>query len=234
MVKLLALDTATGACSVAFWHEGGVSERRMTAMTHGHAEALMPMVREAMDAAGASFTDLDAIAVTIGPGAFTGIRIGLAAARGMALAARLPVLGVTTLEAVAHAVPEEERAGRKVLAAIDSRRRDVFAQLFSADLAPEGEPEIGAPEALAARLGVMPVVLVGDGAGLLRDALAGAGGDYLESDAAPWPDAAHVAAIAAARYPTLGPAAADAPPPSPLYLRPPEAKVPLHGGRLRQ
>ena len=233
MVKLLALDTATGACSVAIWREGGISERRMTAMTHGHAEALMPMVREAMDADGALFTDLDAIAVTVGPGAFTGIRIGLAAARGMALAARLPVLGVTTLEALAHAVTEEERAGRKVLAAIDSRRRDVFAQLFGADLAPEGEPEITAPEALAARLGAMPIVVAGDGAGLLGDALARAGGDITESAAAPWPDAAHVAAIAAVRYSTLDPEAAKAPPPAPLYLRPPEAKVPRHGGRLR-
>ncbi|MHA1569433.1 MAG: tRNA (adenosine(37)-N6)-threonylcarbamoyltransferase complex dimerization subunit type 1 TsaB, partial [Alphaproteobacteria bacterium] len=87
MVKLLALDTATGACSVAIWHEGGVLRRRVAEMAHGHAEALMPMVREVMHAAGASFTDLDAFAVTVGPGAFTGLRIGLAAARGMALAA---------------------------------------------------------------------------------------------------------------------------------------------------
>lgn len=233
MVKLLALDTVTGACSAAIWREGGISERRITAMRHGHAEALMPMVREIMDAAGASFAGLDAIAVTVGPGAFTGLRIGLAAARGMALAARLPVLGVTTLEALAHAVPEEERAGRQVLAVIDSRRRDVFAQLFGTDLTPGGEPEIIAPDALAARLATRPVVVAGDGMRLLCDALAGAGGDIAESTAAPWPDAAHVAAIAAARYSTLGPAAASAPPPSPLYLRPPEAKLPLHGGRLR-
>jgi tRNA threonylcarbamoyladenosine biosynthesis protein TsaB len=234
MVKLLALDTAAGACSVAIRHEGGVLQHRLAEMTHGHAEALMPMVREVMDAAGASFTDLDAIAVTVGPGAFTGIRIGLAAARGMALAARLPTLGVTTLEALAHAVPEEERAGRNVLALIDSRRRDLFAQLFDAGLSPEGEPEIIAPDALAARLAARPVVVAGDGVKLLRDALAGEDGAIAESTAAPWPDAAHVAAIAAARYSALGPEAAKAPPPAPLYLRPPEAKLPRHGGRLRQ
>lgn len=229
MTMVLAFDTALGACSAALWRDGAVPARRLVEMTRGHAEALMPMVRSVIDDAGIAYDDLDAIAVTIGPGAFTGLRIGLAAARGMALAARLPVVGVTTLEALAHATGPDERVGRQVLAVIDSRRAGVYAQLFSHDLEPQGEPEICAPDALAARFAGAALVLCGDGAALLRDPLRELGAQTILPDASPWPDAAIVAAIAAGRLPVE----AGAPPPSPLYLRPPEAKLPKGGGRLR-
>ena len=110
-MRLLALDTATAACSVALWRDGAVLARRFEAMLRGQSEALMPMVGAVLAEAGCGFKDLDAIAVTVGPGAFTGLRIGLAAARGMALAAELPLIGVTTLEAVVHGVPPS-RIGR--------------------------------------------------------------------------------------------------------------------------
>ena len=103
-MTLLAVDCATNACSAALWLDDGAGPHRYRAMRRGHAETLMPMVRAVMDEAGLAFSDLDAIAVTTGPGAFTGIRIGLAAARGFALAANLPLIGVTTLEAVAGAM----------------------------------------------------------------------------------------------------------------------------------
>ncbi len=229
MVMVLALDTASGACSAALWRDGAIPARRLAEMTRGHAEALMPMVRTVIDEAGIAYADLDAIAVTIGPGAFTGLRIGLAAARGMALAARLPVVGVTTLEALAHAAGPDERVGRQVLAVIDSRRADVYAQLFSGDLDPLSEPEICAPAELAARFAGAALVLCGDGAALLRDALREHGAQTISPAASHWPDAAIVAAIAARRLPVEP----GAPPPSPLYLRPPEAKLPRGGGRLR-
>ena len=81
-MKILALDTATSSCSVAIWADA-VKAARATAMERGHAEALMTMVVEAMAEAGVAFPDIDLVAVTVGPGSFTGLRIGLAAARGM-------------------------------------------------------------------------------------------------------------------------------------------------------
>src|SRR5262245_1095256 len=128
--RILALDSSGGACSVALWRRDAVVARRYRAMTRGHAEALMPMIVETMAAAAEAFPALTAVAVTVGPGAFTGIRIGLAAARGIGLAADIVVTGVTTFAAVAEAVPEAERAGQKLLVLLDSKRGDLFVQQF--------------------------------------------------------------------------------------------------------
>ncbi|MEE8444838.1 MAG: tRNA (adenosine(37)-N6)-threonylcarbamoyltransferase complex dimerization subunit type 1 TsaB, partial [Alphaproteobacteria bacterium] len=173
MVKLLAFDTAAGACSAALWADGRILAQESAEMARGHAERLMPMIASVMDRAGLAFGDLDAYAVTVGPGAFTGLRVGLAAARGLALAGDRPVLGVGTLEALAAAVPEAERRDRRILAALDSKRDDVFFQLFTPDLTPVGAPEVGTVDEAAAALGAgpaAPAIIVGDGARLLRGA----------------------------------------------------------------
>ena len=103
-MKVLALDTATASCSVAVMCDGDIRARQFTTMDRGQAEALMPMVEWAMAEARLDFRNLDLVATTVGPGSFTGLRVGLAAARGLALAARLPIVGVTTLEALVHGV----------------------------------------------------------------------------------------------------------------------------------
>jgi len=231
-MMILGLDTAATACSVALWSDGRVLGQRSAAMARGQAEALMPMVDDLVTGTpGAAYSGLDAVAVTVGPGAFTGIRIGLAAARGMALAAGIPALGVTTLEAVAHAIPEAERAGRTVLVALDSKRADVYAQAFSQNLAELGPPVAvplgGLAELLRADPG--PVLVAGDAATRVLAALKGSGLEAGESSAPGVADAAIVAEITARRW-RPGQAV---PPPRPLYLRPPEAKVPAAGGRLR-
>ncbi|SVB53720.1 uncharacterized protein METZ01_LOCUS206574, partial [marine metagenome] len=102
-MKLLALDAATTSCSVACWSGGAVIAQREETAGRRQAEILMPMVQSAMREAGFDYNMLDLIAVTIGPGSFTGVRIGLAAARGIALASGLPLTGVTTLQALAAA-----------------------------------------------------------------------------------------------------------------------------------
>jgi tRNA threonylcarbamoyladenosine biosynthesis protein TsaB len=224
---VLGLDSASGACSAALWRDGAVVARRFEVMERGHAEALMPMAEAVMTEAGVGFTALDGIGVTVGPGAFTGLRIGLAAARGLAMAASVPAVGVTTFEALVAAVPEAERAGRTVLVAVDSKRADVFVQLFDAALAPLSEPIALAAAALAERLPRGPLLAVGDGVRLLADILTGR--DVRTSGAPPYPDAAWVAAIAASRLAAGAPSS----PPAPLYLRPPDATRPAHGGRLR-
>src|SRR5438552_13886170 len=104
---ILALDSSGAACSTALWRRGAVVARSRREMARGHAEALIPMLVETMSGAGESLKALDAVAVTVGPGAFTGIRIGLAAARGIGLAANIPVVGITTFAAIAEAVGEE-------------------------------------------------------------------------------------------------------------------------------
>ena len=113
-MKLLAFDTATTGCSAALFLGGRLAAHQAAAMARGQSEALMPMIAEVLAEGGCSYGDLDALAVTVGPGAFTGLRIGLSAARGLALALAVPCAGVTTLEAVARAVPETARAGGRV------------------------------------------------------------------------------------------------------------------------
>ena len=228
-MKLLTFDTATTGCSAAILADGRIVAHRAAAMARGQSEALMPMIEEVMAEAGASFADLDALAVTIGPGAFTGLRIGLATARGLALALNIPCAGVTTLEAVAGAVPEAARRGRRLLVALDSKRDDLYVQMFGPDLAPLGAPAALMPEALAGLAeGNAPLLVAGDAAARAVAALADRGIAAEAADASGLPDAAQVARIAAGR--PLPPAGH---PPSPVYLRPPDAVAARNGGRLR-
>src|SRR5512134_3511265 len=100
MTTLLAIETATAACSVAVWSDGA-EVPLFEVVERAHAERLLPMLETAIDRAKVAFADVDAIGVGIGPGAFTSLRIGLAAARGLALALDKACLGVTSLEALA-------------------------------------------------------------------------------------------------------------------------------------
>ena len=97
---------------------------------HGQAEALLPLIDDVVREAGLTASGLDIVAVTTGPGSFTGIRVGIAAALGIALAADLPLIGVTSFEAVVETVPSEARAGRHLLVALESRRADLYVQFF--------------------------------------------------------------------------------------------------------
>ncbi|MFP6745160.1 MAG: tRNA (adenosine(37)-N6)-threonylcarbamoyltransferase complex dimerization subunit type 1 TsaB [Alphaproteobacteria bacterium] len=218
-MRILAIDTATAACSAALMVGDAIVTRRFVPMARGHAEALMPMVEAVMAEAGAAYGDLDLIATTVGPGTFTGLRVGLAAARGLAVAGGLPVVGVTTLEALAHGVDPGVRQGRSVVAALDARRGEVYVQAFDDGLKPVAPAAALRP--LAAVLPAGPVVIAGSGAGLVRGALDRGGADVVIDDAL-LPDAAVVAALAGRRF---DPGVAT-PPPEPLYLRGSGARLP--------
>ncbi len=223
--RLLAFDAAGAGCSAAVWREGRIVARRSEAMQRGQAERLLPLIEETMAEAGLDYAELDAIAVTTGPGGFTGVRIGLATARGLALACRKPLLGVTCFEAVAAAVPAAERVGRLLVVVLESKRADVYVQAFDADLCPVGEAMARLPEALHATLPSGPLLLAGDAVERSRPALLAAGRDVRLARAARRVDAASVAELAAVRpLPAAG-----APPPRPLYLRPPDV-TPLRDG----
>jgi tRNA threonylcarbamoyladenosine biosynthesis protein TsaB len=227
--RLLALDSAGSACSAAVWAEGAVLARRFEVMRRGQSERLVPMIQEAMSEAGLVFTALDAIAVTLGPGGFTGVRIGLATARGLALACGRPVLGLSSFMTVAAAVPEAERKGRRLAVLLDAKRSDFYLQVFDPNLAPLAEPACVAPVDLAAHLPTGRLVLAGDA---VAQGLTGLGEDwderFLISDAPGHADAAILAELAA-DLPLPEP---DVPLPRPLYLRPPDVTLP--DGQRRQ
>jgi tRNA threonylcarbamoyladenosine biosynthesis protein TsaB len=221
MVSVLGIDTSAAACSVALWRDGAVAARERVAMARGHAEALMPMIERVMQ--GGRYEALDAVAVTAGPGAFTGLRIGLAAARGIALAAGIPAIGVSAFAAIAAGVPDAALAGRSLAVAIDTKRGDVYLQCFDAARRPLAPGRVAAADEIAALLPAGPLYIAGDGAGLLEAALS------TETHEIAWaaervpPDAAGVAALGAELLAAARRAGAPLPPAEPLYLRAAEA-----------
>ena len=223
--SVLALDTAAGACSAALFADGMVRRREWAAMARGHAEALMPMVATVMT--DRDYDGLDAIAVTVGPGGYTGLRIGLATARGLALAARLPVIGVSSFKAVARGAREAGAPPGPMLVVLETKRADLYVQFLDAGLAPSSEPACLMPDAVAAAFPALwaePVIVAGDAVPRLLAALPQdhhvtvAPGDGLA-------DAAIVATEAAERL-LAGPLPRGTPLPRPLYLRPPDVSLP--------
>ena len=216
-MRVLGFDAATAACSAALIEDGRILAQEAVAMQHGHAETLVPMIMRVMG--GRPFAKLDAIGVTRGPGGFTGIRVALATARGLGLAAARPVIGVTTFAAFARTAALPPGAA-KLLVLVESKRRDLYAQLFDQALRPLAEPAALLPEDLPAYAGEGPLALAGDGA--LRAAPSFGAAAALAAGPS-HPDAAAVAALAAEALAALGPPPA---PPSALYLRAPDVTLP--------
>ncbi|WP_407177629.1 tRNA (adenosine(37)-N6)-threonylcarbamoyltransferase complex dimerization subunit type 1 TsaB [Bradyrhizobium sp. STM 3562] len=215
---ILAIDTALDACAAAILDSGtGTLIAQATQpMKRGHAEALMPLVAGVMRDAGLPFAALDRIAVTTGPGSFTGLRVGLSAARGIALAAEKPVVGLTTLSAYAAPVVSENDE-HPIISAIDARHDQVYFQVVGGDGSSLVEPKV-APigEALqASRFGAP--YLVGNAARILAERWPSEAPPPVKVDAQAAPDIAWVAWLGAAVDPATAPA-------RPFYLRPPDAK----------
>ena len=219
-MNVLAFDTCFGAVSVAVRWRSARGEwllrEAYDVRSTGQAERLFPMIAEVMEDAGLAFSAIDRIAVTLGPGTFTGVRVGVAAARAFALSTGKPVVGVTSLAVMAHRADlllGLERAARPLAVAVDARRDMVYFQLFPDLTEATGEALLATPEQTASAIGQKHVLVVGSGA------------------------AAVVAAVgtqAEARLPDLQPharsltvMAADLAPlarVTPIYLRPPDAK----------
>ena len=209
-MRILAFDCAGAQCAAAILSDGDILATRQSVAERGHAQLLIPMLVDLLDEAGLKFSDIDRFAVTTGPGSFTGIRVALAAAHGLALGTGKPIVGVTVFEAMAAAT----KAASRLLVAIDSRRAELFVQMFDADGAPLAEPAMLPPEAIANWTGPGQLTLTGDAAGLVAPHLAG----MVDNSPEAWArqvDPAVVARLALGR--------ADGPPPAPFYLRPPDA-----------
>ncbi len=217
---LLAIETAGSACSAAVGRGPVVLAAERQAMRYGHVEALLPMIDRVVAASGVSRAALDGIAVALGPGGFTGIRVGLGAAQGIALALKARLIGVTSFAAVAAALP----AGPGVaLIALDSRREDLYVQLFdrSSGLA-LSEPAAVMPVALVEYVGALAadsaLLIAGNIAEIAAVALAGRFDIEIAAESAP--DARGVLAAALRQ---IEPAES---PVRPLYLRPPDVTMP--------
>jgi tRNA threonylcarbamoyladenosine biosynthesis protein TsaB len=217
---ILAIDTALDACAagVLDTDAGKLIAQESQIMKRGHAEALMPLIARVIKASSIAFAGLDRIAVTTGPGSFTGLRVGLSAARGIALAANKPVVGVTTL--TAYAAPVVSESGEQpVISAIDARHDQVYFQVVSGNGSSLIRPRV-APieEALgASRFGAPH--LVGNAAKILAERWPAQAPPPFKVDAQDAPDIAWVAWLGAAVSPNTAPA-------RPFYLRAPDAKPP--------
>ena len=220
-MRVLAVDTSGDRCTTGLWQDGTVVQSESRTMRYGHAEALMPMILAGLERAELSPADLDLLAVITGPGAFTGLRVGLAAMGGLALAIGRPIVGVSAFEALAQAVAADRRAARPLLVAVDSRRADPYVQAFD-----DAQPIGGGFCATAASL--LPLVandrwaLAGSGA---RRAAALVPEAEMEIVCEAPVDLTVLARLAAARADQATPD-----PPTPLYLRPADA-TPASVGR---
>jgi tRNA threonylcarbamoyladenosine biosynthesis protein TsaB len=220
-VSLLGFDTSTAASSACLLRADGegfevTPPAPRLALPPAHASELLPAVAQVMERAGTGWGELEAIAVGVGPGAFTGLRIGVTTARALAHAAGLPLRPVSSLAALAEGIEADER-----LAVIDAKRGEVFAALYRPGGAADWVPEAMTPDALAERVkasGSRPLA-AGDGSVRFRQALEAAGITVA-------PDVAGVHVVRGLHVCRLGRGVADEPPEAvfPDYLRAPDAK----------
>ena len=215
-MRILAIDTALEACSAAVFDTDRDVIQESLPMVRGHAEALMPMVARVMERARLRFNELHRIAVTTGPGSFTGLRVGISAARGIALATGKPAVSVTTLTALAAPLLEGTDTSA-VAVVIDARHNHVYMQLFGAGGRSLAGPRIAGVSEAARVAANVPVRIVGSAAMAVAAAWPALEEPPLLVQEVAAPDIVWVARLGSAASDT-----ADAP--KPLYLRAPDAQ----------
>lgn len=224
-MRVLAIDTALANCAAAVLDDGADKPClavKAAEIGRGHAEQLMAMIGDVMAELSTAFTDLDRVVVTTGPGSFTGLRVGLSVARGFGLVLSKPVVGVTTLAALAVSVPPRQ-AGRAVLVALDGKGDEVYCQAFGAGLEALSDPCVRTVQEIAAELEA-GTGLAGSAARRIAAAANRPEEDIL-SEAA-YPDITDVARLGLVTDPRTAAAV-------PLYLRPPDA-TPQKKGRIER
>jgi tRNA threonylcarbamoyladenosine biosynthesis protein TsaB len=217
-MRVLAIDTVLAACSAAVLdtEQGGIVASESLPMVRGHAEALLPLLQRVMRDAGVSFPDIDRVAVTTGPGSFTGLRVGIAAARGIALAAEKPAVGLSTLSA--YAAPHIANDDRfPVVAAIDARHGHVYLQVFAPGARSFTAPRLAPLQEAVKAAAETPSCIAGSAAQLVAAGLSALGAVSIAVDASPAPDIGWVARMGAVVAPEQSPL-------KPQYLRAPDAQ----------
>jgi tRNA threonylcarbamoyladenosine biosynthesis protein TsaB len=220
-MNVLAFDTCLGAVSAAVCRVDAAGPHVLAeayeARTTGHAERLMPMIEETVARSGIALGDIDRLAVSLGPGSFTGVRIGVAAARALALATGKPAVGVTSLAAMAHEARQvlgDKAKGRLLAVAVDARAGMAYVQLFEHGGATSAPMLVASAEA-AAMIGARRSCIVGSAAVAVAEAVTGGQAEAALVDLQP-----HARAVAA-----LAADVAPGGPLRPLYLRRPDAKL---------
>ncbi|WP_310618390.1 tRNA (adenosine(37)-N6)-threonylcarbamoyltransferase complex dimerization subunit type 1 TsaB [Flexibacterium corallicola] len=225
-MKLLAIDTSLSACSAAVAELGRTKENlfiQTEEIGRGHAEKIMGMVDGVMAESSKGFSDLDRIVVNVGPGSFTGLRVGLSIARGFGLVSGKPVVGVTTLECIASEILATRSCSGDLLVVLDARRDEVYCQQFKRDGSPADEARVSTLQELAKTLGSDTYLAgsaaeaLGHEAGLPSERILGQN------------TVASIEYIARCGFK----ADPEERPPVPLYLRKPDAK-PQQKGRIRR
>jgi len=242
---ILAIDAAGHSCSVALWRQGGIAAEERRTMSHGQAAELLPMVERVMQAGGLDLRQVAEVAVSVGPGGFTGLRIGLATARGLALAIGCPVVGISSFQAtaatLAAALPasdgpkgdvpagdvpsgnisEGNIPAGDILVVLDSRRAEPYVARLGPDLAFRQPPKLMDAAEIAAACRAPGLALAcGDGLDALAAVLAGETLPAAIGRLAVASDAVAVARLAA------DPAGRFNLPADPQYLRPPDISQP--------
>ena len=227
-MAILAIDTTMGACSAALGHIGDDGEPRIVGLVEplarGHAERIVPMIGELMDTAGADFSDVRRLAVTLGPGTFTGVRSGLAVAKGLALATGVSLQGTSSTHVMARELRDrlsEDRPHQSepwhLMIACDARRGEIYCQRFDANAVPLDAPKVCAVEDALRGIGDERLIIAGSAAGAVLNAARAIGIDAVNAPQPTAPDARWLAQLALEDALPEGP-------PTPIYLRRPDAK----------
>ena len=227
-MNVLAFDTCFGAVSVAVRRQTAAGDwllhEAYEERAAGHAERLFPMIAEVMDGvgdgAGLEFASIDRIAVTLGPGTFTGVRVGISAARALALATGKPVVATTSLAVMAHRAEEllgKVSEGRRLVVAVDARRGAVYVQGFAAGAVATSEAILLTLQETVPWIGHNEALIVGSAGPVLAGLVNEAGGAAEHRLPDLQPHARNLAALAAALAPVA--------PLRPLYLRPPDVRA---------
>lgn len=217
-MRILAIDTALPAISACVLDESGdVLSVETMALERGHAEALLPLIDRVIARVEGGFASLGRVAVTVGPGSFTGLRVGIAAARAIGLACKVPVVGVSTLAALAAPLILEQEPGL-VAVAIDARHGNVYFAAFGPDGRAASAPRVLPPREAVRSLGAGPVRIAGPAAAMLA-AEAGSAGPEIEFE----PEHTGLDIIFVARLGLLADPALT--PPRPLYLKAPDVRA---------
>jgi tRNA threonylcarbamoyladenosine biosynthesis protein TsaB len=217
-MRVLAIDTALAACAAAVLdtERGGLVASESQPMIRGHAEALIPLLARVMETAHLAFSGLDRVVVTTGPGSFTGLRVGISAARGIALAAEKPAVGVSTLSAYAAPYLADNEL-LPVVAAIDARHEHVYLQVFGLGGRSLVAPRLASLREAVRAAAAAPARIVGSAALAVAAGLSAADAAPAAVDVRAAPDIAWVARIGAALPNGQSP-------PKPQYLRAPDAQ----------
>ncbi|MBL96000.1 MAG: tRNA threonylcarbamoyladenosine biosynthesis protein TsaB [Alphaproteobacteria bacterium MarineAlpha3_Bin5] len=236
-LSVLAIETASQACSVALAIKGEVVVTQLKEMSSGQSEALFPMIREILFESGIRYKDIGVVAVTRGPGSFTGVRIGLAAAHGIALARKIPIFDATTLEVITFKALTDDRPQFPVLSVIKTKQETYYAQIFSKSGLQLCAPRLAAVGGICDMLqetvfSTSNIFLTGDIHSKIVNALKEKGWGCMQSTVPSCASAYWLArlAIKDTHKTSLGGVKKF---PEPFYLQPLDAKPAKFGGQLR-